>query len=90
MECDHSKVLRLARNGSWDEAHKMVQQYSDELSCLVHAYLHRIEGNISNAKYWYKRVGVDMPNNNLEDELSRLYEMIGKLKKDHSQSSTSN
>ena len=85
MECDHIKVLSLARNGSWDEAHKIVQQYSDELSYLIHAYLHRIEGNISNAKYWDNRVGVDMPNNNLEEELNRLYERIGKLQKENSQ-----
>ena len=86
MKCAHVKVLDLAREGSWDEAHKLVQQYSDELSCLIHAYLHRVDGNISNAKYWYNRVGVDMPNNNLEDELNRLYEMTDKPKKDHSKS----
>ena len=86
MECDHTKVLDLAREGSWDEAHELVQQYSDELSCLIHAYLHRVEGNISNAKYWYNRNDVAMPNNNLEDELNRLYEMTGKPKKNHSQS----
>ena len=86
MECDHTKVLDLAREGSWGEAHKLVQQYSDELSCLIHAYLHRVEGKISNAKYWYNRVDVAIPNNSLEDELNRLYKMTDKLKKDHSRS----
>ena len=86
MECDHTKELDLAREGSWNEAHKLVQQYSDDLSCLIHAYLHRVEGNMSNAKYWYNHVGVDMPNNILKDELNRLYEMTDKLRKDHSQS----
>lgn len=76
MEYDHVRILDLARDGSWDEAHKLVQQSSDELSCLIHAYLHRVEGNINNAKYWYSRIGVDMPNNSLEDELNRLYTMI--------------
>ncbi len=80
MECDHIKALDLAREGSWDKSHKLVQQYSDKLSCLIHAYLHRVEGNKSNAKYWYGRAGVDMPNNNLEEELDRLYEMTNKLK----------
>ncbi len=75
MECDHIKALDLAREGKWDESHKLVQSYSDKLSCLIHAYLHRVEGNMSNAKYWYKRADVDMPNNSLEDELSRLYGM---------------
>ncbi len=62
MECDHLKALDLAREGNWDESHKIVQQYSDNLSCLIHAYLHRAEGNIGNAKYWYRRAGVDIPN----------------------------
>jgi len=75
VECDHIKALDFAREGSWDESHKLVQQYSDNLSCLIHAYLHRVEGNISNAQYWYGRAGVDMPNNKLEDELNHLYEM---------------
>jgi hypothetical protein len=75
MECDHIKALDLACEGNWGESHVLVQQYSDKLSCLIHAYLHRLEGNISNAKYWYGCAGVDMPNNTLEDELDRLYEM---------------
>lgn len=80
MECDHAKVLDLAQNGRWDEAHKLIQKHHDELSCLVHAYLHRVEGNISNANYWYSRIGVDIQNNSLEEELNRLYEIIKKSK----------
>ncbi len=80
MECDHLKALDLAREGNWDESHEIVQQYSDSLSCLIHAYLHRAEGNIGNAKYWYSRAGVELPNNPLEAELNQLYEMTNKLK----------
>ena len=43
MECDHIKALDLAREGNWDESHNIVQQYSDKLACLIHAYLHRVE-----------------------------------------------
>jgi len=75
MGCDHIKALNFARKGSWGESHELVQQYSDELSCLIHGYLHRLEGNISNAKYWYRHAGVNMPNNTLEDEFDRLYEI---------------
>ena len=82
MECDHIKALDLAREGSWDEAHKLVQQYSDKLSCLIHAYLHRVEGDMSNAQYWYDRTDEDMPNNTLEEELNRLYEMADRLPPD--------
>jgi hypothetical protein len=75
MECDHIKALDLARKGDWDESHKLVQQYSDKLSCLIHAYLHRVEGDISNASYWYRHAGVDMPNDSLEDEFRCLCKM---------------
>jgi len=80
MECDHLKALDLAREGNWDESHEIVQQYSDNLSYLIHAYLHRAEGNIGNAKYWYRRAGVEIPNNPLEVELKQLYEMTNKQK----------
>lgn len=76
MACDYSKALDLARDGAWDEAHKLVQPYSDEKSCLIHGYLHRVEGDLSNAGYWYRRAGTEMPDNSLEDELSRLYQLI--------------
>ena len=78
MECDHIKTLELARDGSWEEAHKLVQQYSDTLSCLIHAYLHRAEGDMGNAQYWYDRAGMNMPDNSLKEEFSRLYEMTDK------------
>ena len=76
MECDHRKALDLARDGHWDESHKLVQAYSDELSCLIHAYLHWVEGDLGNAGYWYRRAGADMPGNTLEVELARLYALV--------------
>ena len=75
MECDHSKALDLARDGRWDVSNQLVQQNSDKLSCLIHAYLHRVEGDLSNTQYWYDRANEDMPNNTLVEELKRLYEM---------------
>jgi len=76
MSCDYLKALNLAKAGQWDAAHQNVQAYSDPFSCRIHAYLHRVEGDLSNARYWYQRAGVDMPDNGLEEELARLYEML--------------
>lgn len=78
MLCDHQRALDLAKQGQWDQAHTLIQACSDELSCLIHAYLHRLEGDISNARYWYRRAGVAMPDNNVEEELIRLYALIDK------------
>ena len=76
MACDYFEVLDLAKGGKWDEAHKLVQSYSDRMSCLIHGYLHRVEGDSSNAKYWYRRADEEMPDNTLEEELTRLYEAV--------------
>jgi hypothetical protein len=72
MPCNHSKALELARTGQWDASHKMVQPYTDRYSCLIHAYLHRVEGDMGNARYWYRQAGEAMPNNTLAEELDRL------------------
>ena len=76
MACDYIKVLNLAEEGEWDKAHQLVQPYSDEWSCLIHAYLHRVEGDLSNAKYWYNRAGTRMLGNTLKEELRRLYSLV--------------
>jgi len=38
--------------GNWDEAHKLAQAQKDETGAWVHAYLHRVEGDLRNAGYW--------------------------------------
>ena len=45
------------KKGNWDKAHQIVQDASDIDSAWVHAYLHRKEGDLSNAGYWYRRSG---------------------------------
>jgi hypothetical protein len=41
--------------GNWDAAHRLAQQQDDATGAWVHAYLHRVEGDESNAGYWYRR-----------------------------------
>ncbi|MBI3709363.1 MAG: hypothetical protein HY246_17045 [Proteobacteria bacterium] len=43
--------------GDWDKAHDCAQAQDDEIGAWVHAYLHRKEGDASNAGYWYRRAG---------------------------------
>ena len=76
MTIDHKQALDLAKAGQWDEAHEMVQPYSDKLSCLIHAYLHRVEGDFGNAQYWYNRARESMPSNTEDEEFERLYRLI--------------
>lgn len=76
MTLDPVKALDLVREGQWDEAHQMVQSFSDPIACLIHAYLHRVEGDTGNARYWYSQAGAAMPDNTLQEELNRINELI--------------
>jgi hypothetical protein len=43
--------------GDWNAAHEIAQAHDDAASARVHAWLHRIEGDLGNADYWYRRAG---------------------------------
>ncbi len=79
MAVDHLKALDYAKEGKWDEAHRLIQSFTDKTSCLIHAYLHRVEGDLSNARYWYNRANEQMPDNTLEEEFSRLYQLVASV-----------
>jgi hypothetical protein len=49
------QALWYDKKGDWNQAHDIVQDASDADSAWVHAYLHRKEGDINNARYWYRR-----------------------------------
>jgi hypothetical protein len=50
----HAIDLAIADN--WDAAHEIVQQHeADATAAWIHAVLHKIEGDLSNARYWYHR-----------------------------------
>ena len=59
-------------NGNWDEAHEIVQETSGFEGDWIHAYLHRKEGDLSNASYWYTRVGKNMPECSLDEEWNQI------------------
>ena len=42
-------------HGEWDAAHELAQAQDDAEGAWVHAWLHRIEGDVGNADYWYRR-----------------------------------
>ncbi|HEY7610341.1 MAG TPA: hypothetical protein VIF14_13990 [Alphaproteobacteria bacterium] len=51
------EALWYAANGNWERAHDLAQKRDDAAGAWVHAYLHRIEGDAENARYWYGRAG---------------------------------
>jgi hypothetical protein len=66
------RALWLDRHGDWDGAHASVQEESDKQSAAVHAYLHRKEGDLWNARYWYTKAGRKPFSGSLEDEWEAL------------------
>jgi hypothetical protein len=58
--------------GDWDAAHTIAQDVPDPVGAWVHAYLHRKEGDQSNAEYWYRRAGKPVAKDSLEDEWARI------------------
>ncbi len=70
----HLKALWFDRHGDWDSAHEEIQDNTDKLSAAIHAYLHRKEGDISNARYWYATAERQVYKGSLEDEWNALAE----------------
>ena len=48
-------ALWWAGKGDWDKAHDLVMNENGRDAAWVHAYLHRLEGDLDNARYWYGR-----------------------------------
>ncbi|MFZ5675114.1 MAG: hypothetical protein ACOZAM_19320 [Pseudomonadota bacterium] len=59
-------------NGDWDQAHECAQAQDDKDGARVHAYLHRKEGDASNAGYWYRRAGTKPFIGSLAEEWTEL------------------
>jgi hypothetical protein len=68
------KALWLDKKGDWDGAHSLAQAIPSALGSAVHAYLHREEGVLWNADYWYSRAGRSRPSASLETEWKDLVE----------------
>jgi hypothetical protein len=54
--------------GDWDGAHRVAQDIDTPEGAWVHAYLHRKEGDIGNAGYWYRRAGRPAASGSLDAE----------------------
>jgi hypothetical protein len=65
-------ALWWAAKGQWDEAHKIVQDEASADAAWVHAYLHRVEGDLGNAGYWYRRAQKPVATDSLESEWEQM------------------
>jgi hypothetical protein len=66
------KALWLDGKGDWEGAHRIAQDVDDTAGAWVHAYLHRKEGDVTNARYWYRRARKPEATDSLESEWRRI------------------
>ena len=62
--------------GDWEKAHTLVQDSISKEAAWVHAYLHRKEGDSSNAGYWYRRAGKPEFKGTLEQEWEEMVDAL--------------
>jgi hypothetical protein len=62
------QALLLDADGDWASAHSIAQKEYHSDGSWVHAYLHRKEGDLGNADYWYRSAGRNFPDLSLEEE----------------------
>ena len=64
--------------GDWDQAHAVAQDIDDATGAWIHAYLHRKEGDLGNAAYWYQRAGQPVASDSLGSEWTRIVSALMK------------
>ena len=66
------QALWRAAKDDWDGAHALVQDETSAEAAWVHAYLHRVEGDLGNAGYWYRRAGKPVAKSALDKEWAEI------------------
>jgi hypothetical protein len=65
-------ALWWAGKGEWQKAHAIAQDENGAAAAWVHAYLHRVEGDLGNAGYWYRQAHKPVAIDPLETEWERI------------------
>lgn len=69
---DLLKALWHDGKDDWEASHNVAQDIHDRNGSWIHAYLHRKEGDISNARYWYRQAGKPEFHGSLKEEWDLL------------------
>ena len=68
------KALWWGRRDAWDASHDQINEIDTALGSWIHDWLHRVEGDLSNAAYWYRLAGQPAAAGDLEEEWRALVE----------------
>jgi len=77
-EKDLRQALALLQAGDWQAAHSIVQEDEESrLACWAHGIVHLMEGDVPNARYWYRAAGrVLRPDFSVEAEIAALRDTL--------------
>ena len=56
-----ARALDLLADGRWQPAHEIVQKEESALAAWLHGIVHTLEGDLDNARYWYRRAKREFP-----------------------------
>ena len=65
-------ALWWAGKDQWKKAHALVMAIEGREAAWVHAYLHRVEGDLDNARYWYREAKRPFPTASFEQEWAAI------------------
>lgn len=69
-------ALWWAGKDKWEKAHNIVMDEGGKDCAWVHAYLHRVEGDLENARYWYRRAQRPVPSKPFAAEWDAIAEIL--------------
>jgi hypothetical protein len=70
------KAMWHEGKGDWEAAHNIAQDVNSKDGSWIHAYLHRVEGDLGNASYWYHRAGKPVSTGDLKHEWNSIVEVL--------------
>ena len=66
-----ARAVELLAAGDWQRAHEIVQAETSELAAWLHGIVHTLEGDLDNARYWYRKASREFPGpDNVRDEIT--------------------
>lgn len=73
-----ARALDLLDKGDWQAAHVIVQNESSSLAAWLHGIVHTLEGDLDNARYWYRRADRSFPGASaVQEELGAARRALG-------------
>jgi hypothetical protein len=72
------RAVALLESGAWQPAHEIVQADPSELAAWLHGIVHTLEGDLDNARYWYRKAGRAFPGPAaVRDEIAAARQRLG-------------